>query len=224
MFPYYETEPCARVLRGLYANARNDGAQLARRIPKVAFKRLLGGGFSDSFKTADFRNVYMSVSFDEGRVLYQIARSRKPKLIVEFGSSFGISAMFLGAALKDQGFGRMIGTEIEPNKVAAARASLAEAGLADVVEIREGDALQTLRSINEPVDILFLDGWKDLYLPVTKMLLPKMESGSVLVADNINMFPKELKPFREFIVDPQRGAFVSTTLPVGNSLEFAIKL
>ena len=224
MYPYYETEPCASVLHGLFANARSDMAQMVRRIPKVVFGQLLGRKFSDSFQTADFKNVYMSVSFDEGRVLYQIARSRKPRLIVEFGSSFGISAIFLGAALKDQGLGHMIGTEIEPNKVAAARASLATAGLADVVEIREGDALQTLRYINEPVDILFLDGWKDLYLPVTQMLLPKMESGSILVADNINMFPRELKPFREFIVDPQRGAFVSTTLPIGNSLEFAVKL
>ena len=224
MFPYYETEPCADVLRGLYSNAKGDRTQMAQRVPKAMFKTLLGKGFSDSFKTADFKHVYMSISYDEGKVLYQIARSRKPQLIVEFGSSFGISAMFLGAALKDQGFGHMIGTEIELNKVAAARKSLAEAGLGDVVEIREGDVLQTLVSISEPVDVLFLDGWKDLYLPVTEMLLPKMESGSVLVADNINMFPRELKSFRDFIVDSKRGAFVTTTLPVGNSLEFAVKL
>ncbi|MEK6753812.1 MAG: class I SAM-dependent methyltransferase [Chloroflexota bacterium] len=224
MKPYFEIEPCAGVTRELFENAKGDGFQMARRAPKAMFKTLLGKKFSDSFNTADFKNVYMSISYEEGRVLYQIARSCKPRLIVEFGSSFGISAMFLGAALKDQGFGRMIGTEIEPSKVAAARANLAKAGLSDVVEIREGDALETLKSINEPVGVLFLDGWKDLYLPVTQMLLPKMEAGSALVADNINMFPRELKPFREFLLDSQRGGFVTTTLPVGNSLEFAVKL
>jgi len=95
---------------------------------------------------------------------------------------------------------------------------------ANVVEIREGDALETLKSINEPVGVLFLDGWKDLYMPITQMLLPRMEAGSVLVADNINMFPRELKPFREFLLDSERGGFVTTTLSVGNSLEFAVKL
>ncbi len=220
MKPYYETEPCASVARGLFENAKSDRANMAQRVPRAMLKTLMGRGFSEAFKTADFKNVYMSISYEEGRVLYQIARSRRPRLVVEFGSSFGISALFLGAALKDQGFGRMIGTEIEPNKVAAARKSLAEAGLGSTVEIREGDALETLKSIHEPVDLLFLDGWKDLYLPVTEMLLPRMEPGSVLVADNINMFPRELKPFREYLVDQ----FVTTTLPVGNSLEFGVKL
>ena len=166
MKPYYETEPCADVVRELFENAKNDGANMARRVPKAMFKTMFGKGFSDAFNTADFKNVYMSISYAEGRVLYQIARSRKSRLIVEFGSSFGISAMFLGAALKDQGWGRMIGTEIEPNKVAAARASLAHAGLDAVVEIRAGDARATLQAITEPVDVLFLDGWKDLYLPI----------------------------------------------------------
>ena len=185
MKPYYETEPCAGIVRGLFESSKSDRVNMAQRAPKAMFKTLLGKKFSDAFDTADFKNMYMSISYEEGRVLYQIARSHKPRLIVEFGSSFGISAMFLGAALKDQGFGYMIGTEIDPNKVNAARESLAKAGLSDMVEIRQGDALETLKPINEPVDILFLDGWKDLYLPVTQMLLPKMESGSLLVADNI---------------------------------------
>lgn len=224
MQPYFETEPCASVVHKLFENAKSDRTNMVRKAPKALFKTMLGKGFSDSFKTADFKHVYMSISYEEGRVLYQIVRSCKPCLIVEFGSSFGISAMFLGAALKDQGFGRMIGTEIEPNKVSAAQASLAKAGLSDVVEIRAGDALETLKSVNEPVGVLFLDGWKDLYLPVTQMLLPHMVAGSVLVADNINMFPRQLKPFREFLLGPQHGGFVTATLPVGNSLEFAVKL
>lgn len=224
MFPYFQTEPCASVLSQLYKNARHDGAKMARRLPQIALKQMQGGTFSDAFKTADFQNVYMPISPDEGKVLYQIARSCKPRLIVEFGSSFGISALFLGSALKDQRFGRLVGTEIEPTKVAAARKNIADAGLADIVEIRAGDALQTLKAIEEPVDLLFLDGWKDLYLPVTEMLLPKMEPGSVVVADNINMFAKELKTFNDFIVDPQRGAFLTTTLPIGNSLKYAVRL
>ena len=224
MKPYYETDPCAGVVRELFENAKNDRTHMASKIPAAMLQTLMGRSFGKAFKTADFKNVYMSISYEEGRVLYQIARSHKLRLIVEFGSSFGISALFLGAALKDQGTGQMIGTEIEPDKVSAARANLARAGLGKVVEIREGDALKTLQVVDEPVDMLFLDGWKDLYLPITQMLLPKMQPGSVLVADNINMFPRELKPFREFLVDEHGGGFVSTTLPVGNSLEFAIKL
>jgi len=221
---YYETEPCASVLNQLLENAKGNGAKMATHVSKAMAKSLFGASFSNAFNTSDFKEVYMAVSSDEGKMLYQIARSCKPRLIVEFGTSFGISAIFLGAALKDQGFGEMISTEIEANKVAEARKSLSQAGLGDVVEIREGDAQETLKSLDQPIDLLFLDGWKDLYLPIMQMLLPQMPKGSVLLADNINMFPKDLHSFREFLSDSSLGGFVTSILPIGNSLAFSIRL
>ncbi len=112
----------------------------------------------------------MPVDRDAGRFLYSLIRSQGSRLVVEFGTSFGISAIHLAAALRDLGGGRIITTEMHAGKVATARQNLADAGLADLVEVREGDALQTLADLPGQVDLLFLDGWKDLCLPVLKLI------------------------------------------------------
>ena len=99
----------------------------------------------------DYRQYYgllkdqpLPVSRTTGRLLYMLARSVRARTIVEFGTSFGISTLHLAAALRDNGGGRLIGSEFEPSKITRARANLHAAGLSDLVEIREGDALQTL--------------------------------------------------------------------------------
>ncbi len=102
----------------------------------------------------DYRAIYrghaghfLSVSPIYGRFLYMIARAARATRIIEFGTSMGISTIYLAAALRDNGGGRLIGTELEPAKVARARANLDAAGLVDLVEIREGDALDTLGDV-----------------------------------------------------------------------------
>src|ERR1700749_3182445 len=100
-----------------------------------------------------------------------LARAAKARTIVEFGTSFGISTLHLAAALTDKGGGRPIRTGVEPSKVARARENLAAAGLSDLVEIREGDALETLaRDLPEAIDLVLLDGAKPLYSPILSLL------------------------------------------------------
>ncbi len=107
------------------------------------------------------KDLWLPVSRETGALLYMLARSTNARNVVEFGTSFGISTLHLAAALRDNGGGRLIGSEFEPSKVARARAHLAEGGLADLVEIREGDALQTLASdLPDAIDLLLLDGAK----------------------------------------------------------------
>ena len=139
----------------------------------------------------DYRTVYhghvahfLAVSPAYGRFLYAIARARKARRIVEFGTSMGISTIYLAAALADNGGGRLIGSELEPSKVARARANLEEAGLADLVEIREGDALETLRDAGGEVDVLLVDGAWSLYLPVLKLIEPRLAPGAVVLGEN----------------------------------------
>src|SRR5713226_2123377 len=136
--------------------------------------KLMRKPFEVAFKTHDFKHAPMAISPDEGEFLYQITRAKKASLVVEFGTSFGASAIYLASALRDQGSGRFIGTEIEAEKVAIARRNLSAAGLDSGAEIRAGDAMETLGSIDEPIDILFLDGWKNLYVPILELLLPRM--------------------------------------------------
>ena len=141
--------------------------------------------------------AYMPVSPEVGRLLYWLVLTRRSKRIVEFGTSFGISTLHLAAALKDNGGGRLIGTELEPAKAARARAHLAEAGLAEYVEIREGDATQSLaRDVPAGIELVLLDGAKMLYPRILALLEPQLAPGALLVADNAGDSPEYLARVR----------------------------
>jgi predicted O-methyltransferase YrrM len=163
------------------------------------------------------------VSPKQGRFLYSVARSIQARRIVEFGTSFGISTTYLAAAVCDNGGGVVIGSELEPNKVATARRNIDEAGLSDFVEIREGDAQQTLRYPGASVDMVFLDGFKQLYLPMLQMLTPHLRRGAIVVADNIFTFRIALAPYVSYMQDPANG-FLSMTLFLGDGMEYSLRL
>jgi predicted O-methyltransferase YrrM len=166
---------------------------------------------------------FLSIEPNVGNLLYLTARAIDARQAVEFGTSFGISSIYLAAAMRDNG-GRFIGSEIEASKVAVARRNLDEAGLLPFSEVREGDAMQTLGDLVAPVDLVFLDGWKDLYLPVLEMLKPKLRKGSVVIADNI-LFPpgfrKTMAHYVAYTNDPRNG-FQSTTLRLGAGIEYSV--
>ena len=82
----------------------------------------------------------------------------------------------------DNGGGHVIGSELLATKHAKATANLSRAGLSDVTEVRLGDAMTTLKETPAPIDLVFLDGWKDLYLPVLKLLKPRIRAGALVLA------------------------------------------
>ncbi|MET0700789.1 MAG: class I SAM-dependent methyltransferase [Mycobacterium sp.] len=145
-----------------------------------------------ALEAADYRGVYhgfadnyLNVSAEFGRFLYICARARRATHIVEFGTSFGVSTIYLAVALRDSGGGQLISTELEPAKAARAQENLAAAGLAGVAEIRVGDALETLSDgIGDNVDLVLLDGAWSLYLPVLKLLEPHLSPGALVIAEN----------------------------------------
>ena len=116
----------------------------------------------------------------------------------------------------------MISTEINPRKAEQARKNIEEAGLTEFVEIREGDALETLRTIDGPVDLLLLDGWKDLYLPVLKLVEPALRREAVVVADDLNLYPEVHKPYLEYVRNPTNG-YVSVEVPLEIRLDVALR-
>lgn len=178
---------------------------------------------SSGQKAVMLRNALLPVSRDAGRFLYALAHSISAKRIVEFGTSFGVSTIYFAAAIRDNGGGRVIGSELESGKVAKARQNLAEAGLSDFAEIRPGDALQTLRDTGGTIDLLFLDGWKEIYLEVLNLAFPSLRSGSVILADDVTLFPDQLAPYLKYIRDPAHG-FVSVLVPIGDGIEYSVKL
>ncbi|QEH31574.1 O-methyltransferase [Aquisphaera giovannonii] len=164
----------------------------------------------------------MPVDRDAGRFLYALVRSRGGRLVVEFGTSFGISAIHIAAALRDLGEGRLITTELNASKAATARKNLADAGLAGLVEVREGDALETLADLPDAVDILFLDGWKDLALPVLKLVEPRLRPGALVIADDTDKFESVMRPYLDYVRAPGSG-YVSVRVPIGDGIELSVR-
>ena len=203
----------------LYAAAKGDRFVFARALPFVLFARLRGVPLAEAVAPY-LDDAFIPISRDAGQFLYLTAHLVGARRVVEFGTSFGISAVFLAAAMRDLG-GRFVGSEMVPAKLAAARRHLEEAGLGDVAEVREGDALKTFVDLPSPIDLVLLDGWKDLYMPMLRLLTPKLRKGSVVCADNIHTFPKDLAPYVAYVNDRKNG-FRSMTLPLGSGLEYSI--
>jgi predicted O-methyltransferase YrrM len=160
----------------------------------------------------------LAVSRETGTLLYMLARSCKARTIVEFGTSFGISTLHLAAALRDNGGGRLITSEFEPSKVARAQKNLADGGLLDLVEIREGDALQTLSvDLPETIDLLLLDGAKALYPEILGLVESRLRPGALIIADNADYSPDYLARVRS----PGTG-YLST--PFAEDVELSMRL
>jgi len=149
-------------------------------------------------------------------------RAARPSTIVEFGMSLGISAIHLASAVRDNGSGRIVTTELSGAKVAAAKKTFAETGLDDLITVLEGDALTTLADIDGPVEFVLLDGWKELYLPVIKLVEPRLSAGALIVADNTSM--DDTRPYLDHVHDPGNG-YVSVNFPVreGDSMEISCR-
>jgi predicted O-methyltransferase YrrM len=167
------------------------------------------------------QDVYMPVSADGGRLLYNLVRATKPATVVEFGTSYGISTLHLAAAVRDNGTGQVVTTEMSRTKAASARDTFAATGLDDVITVLEGDALQTLAALTQPVGFLFLDGWKDLCLPVLRLLEPHIAPGTLVVADDVDL--PDLGPYLDHVRDTANG-YHSVTFPVEDGLEISCRL
>lgn len=204
------------VLEREHGRAAGDDTIMAEVRPKIEAAKKAGEPTSALYPDT----VYLAVAPDMGRFLYLAARTIAAQTIVEFGSSFGISTIYFAAAAKETG-GRVIGSEYEANKIAHARANLEEAGLAAHAEIRAGDALETLADLAEPIDLLFLDGWKDLYIPVLDLLEGKLRPGALVLADNIHTFPDDLAAYMDRVTRPG-GPYLSTVLPFESGLAYSV--
>lgn len=143
---------------------------------------------------------FLAVSPAYGRFLYMCVRASGARRIVEFGTSMGISTLYLAAGLRDNGGGQLIASELEPGKVALARANLKAAGLGDLVDIREGDALETLADVGGQVDLLLLDGAISLYAPVLKRVERYLRTGALVLAENA--FAQD---YLDHVADPGNG-------------------
>jgi predicted O-methyltransferase YrrM len=209
------------VLGRAYTEWRSQRRRLVWRflplLPRFVFKRKLD--WQSMYSRT--RDMYLPLEAEQGGLLYVTARSIGARRVAEYGTSFGVSTLYLAAAVRDNGGGTVIGTEILPEKAEIARANFAEAGVGDLIDLRVGDARETLKDCGGPLDLVLLDGWKDIELDVLRILQPQLRPGALVFTDNIFTFEADNREQREYMADPRNG-FRAIVLPLKDGMEVAV--
>lgn len=167
--------------------------------------------------------LLLSVGREAGTLLYLLATGAQSKRILELGSSYGYSTVWLGAAARATG-GKVQSLELRDYKIEHARQALTRAGLSTRVEFYAGDCLETLKTLPGPFDFVLLDVWKDLYLPCFELVHPKLAPGAIICADNM-LIPEAVRPQAEAYRARvrQAGDLDSVLVEVGNGIELSRK-
>ena len=184
------------------------------------------------------RDKFIALDKEKAEFLYTLIRSINAKTVVEVGTSFGVSTIYLALAVggnvaadKDgkvgedgegKRKGKVTATENEPSKATKAREYWKECGedVENVIELREGDCLETLLDFSEgeSVDLVLLDIWPPVALPALKLLKKNLRRGAVVVADNTVSSAERLGDLLRYLRDPA-GEFRGVTLPFEGGLE-----
>ncbi len=210
------------VLVPLHAEASRDERRLVARLfsqlPKVLLKRRLNWG-KLSPKLAD---LYLAVDPANGLLCYLLLRALRARHVVELGTSMGVSTIYLAAAVRDNGGGTVITTEIEPEKAERARENLRRAELLEFVDLRVGDAVETLAAPSGPIDFVLNDIHPPAALPIMQKLAPQLRPGAIALCGNAALFPADYEEYLRWIRDPGNG-FSSLQLPMKYAGEFSVK-
>jgi predicted O-methyltransferase YrrM len=169
---------------------------------------------------------FVALDREKGEFCYQLCRAVNARRIVEVGTSYGVSTLYLAAAVRDTirdagGDGIVIGTECEPAKAGAARAHFEEASLSRFIDLREGDLRDTLSVIEGPVDFVLMDVWISMARPALEMVAPRLRLGAIVLCDNTQRDRASYTDYFAFLHDPANG-FRTMTLPFNGGLEFSV--
>ncbi|MEM9859172.1 MAG: class I SAM-dependent methyltransferase [Bacteroidota bacterium] len=165
------------VLDSLYRDAQQDHLKMMQSRVKSIFRPM---------QPADFDQAYLAILREQGEFLTQLIVQKELRNLVEFGTSFGISTLFLAEGVLETS-GRIVTTELIASKAEKARENFKKAGVDHLIEIKVGDARDTLKGHKEPVDLLLLDGWKNLYLALFLLLEPNFHPKTLIYVDNADM-------------------------------------
>ena len=218
--PLLQDPKIEAVLDRAYREWKAQRRKLIRLLP-VLPRLLLGRKLDWGDMVARTKDLYLPLEPEQGGLLYVTARAIGARRVVEYGTSFGVSTLYLAAAVRDNGGGSVIGTEIVPEKADVARANFAEAGVGDLIDLRVGDARETLQDCGGPVDLVLLDGFKDIELEVLQILQPQLRPGALVFTDNIFTFKADNADKRRYVADPRNG-FRAVVLPLKDGMEVAV--
>ena len=214
--------PIDALLDRLYAQSAAQNREMEAHFTQRAAEGLVDWSRFDDRTNAFLRDKLVALERPKAEFCYQVCRALGARRIVEAGTSFGVSTLFLAAAVRDNGGGVVIGTEYEPGKAAIARRHFAEAGLADFIELREGDLRTTLAGVEGPIDFMLVDIWTPMARPALALVAPVLRKGAVVVCDNTHQFHDAYADYFAFVNDPGNG-LRTMTLPFDGGLEFTVR-
>ncbi|MBF0544479.1 MAG: O-methyltransferase [Candidatus Riflebacteria bacterium] len=172
---------------------------------------------SEMFTKID--NFLISVGPATGSLMNTLIKESKAASILEVGTSYGYSTIWLAEAARATG-GKVSTLEVHPEKIKFAREKIERAKLREYVDFLQGDARSIIPNLKERFDFVLLDLWKDLYVPCLDLIYPRLNPGAIIVADNM-IFPEEA---RKDALEYQRSVrsrkdITSVLLPVGSGIE-----
>jgi caffeoyl-CoA O-methyltransferase len=174
------TSPCDAQRRGPRSGT---GADTAPVVPKSETEKRVLATIDGMVQAGE---LYANVPTADGRMIRILTESVNAKLAVEVGTSTGISGLWFSMALDKTG-GRLLTHDIDPGRIATARANFKKAGMDRLITVVEGDARQTLKRIKDPIDVVFIDADKEGYVEYLNILLPLVRPGGLILAHNTDM-------------------------------------
>jgi predicted O-methyltransferase YrrM len=170
------------------------------------------------------RDEYLlPVGPEVGAFLHALILARKPKRILELGTSYGYSTLFFADAARAVG-ATVITMDLADYKQAYAREQIDKAGLSDVVDFRLGDAVEMIKADAGPFDFILVDIWKELYLPCFDAFYDKLSDEAIIAADNMIFPPQARDDVRRYRAAVQaKGDLQTTLLPIGSGIELSVK-
>lgn len=173
---------------------------------------------------------FVALDRDKAELCYSLVRSTRPRRILEAGTSFGVSTLYLAAAVRDieeasnedpgDRHDTVIATELEKPKAEIARRHFEEAGLSDWIDLRVGDIRKTVTADDGPFDFVLFDIWAALVAPVITTIGPTIPIGGIVIADNI---VARQHAYVDLVRYLDRNGFFQTTLPYQGGLLFAVR-
>jgi predicted O-methyltransferase YrrM len=165
----------------------------------------------------------LPVGCEVGRFLHSLILAKRPARVLELGTSYGYSTLFLADAVTQVG-GKLITMELADYKQAAARSMIDRAGISAVVDFRLGDAVAMINADAGPFDLVLLDIWKDLYIPCLRAFYPKLADEGIIAADNMiepAVVREDVRKYRAAV--RSLPDMQSTLLPIGSGIELSVK-
>jgi predicted O-methyltransferase YrrM len=217
-----------RLLERLHGQSEAQNESVMTYVMKRVQEGTLdwNSGFDDGM-TRFMSDKLIALDRDKAEFCYQLCRALRAKRVVEAGTSYGVSTLYLAAAVRDNlrrdgGTGVVIGTEHEPEKAKAARAHFAEAGLSEMIDLRQGDLRETLSEVGGAVDFMLIDIWTPLARPALELVAPALRPGALIVCDNTTQFRDAYRDYFDFVADPA-NRLRTMTLPFEGGLELTMR-